>query len=239
MYNISIAAKFDSQLKQIQSQQKFAGQMQQEKTGIDAVDSFIKTNTMTDSAAPENSLGDESRMEIVRHKILLGCQLNDDDLKFLKDKSPELYDEYMAAEDAREQEEKIYQRALRLCSTREDVNRVKNMSISRCVARADQIAKNRDLSLDQKAIRIGAERRKMNDIYRHSNEFMRSGKYVAMPSEKKAASRNNATSAFAALQVYAEIAIANAEERLDQLTKETYASFQKDENDRVRRNYLI
>ena len=93
------------------------------------------------------------------------------------------------------------------------------MNLNRCVARADGIAKNQNLSKDQKAIRLGAERRKLNDINCASSEFMRSSRYASLPSEK---SKSHRHSCFAALQAYTEIAAANAEERMTQLAKDMY-----------------
>ena len=112
----------------------------------------------------------------------------------------------------------VFQRASGWC---EDVNRLKNMSINRCVARADSISKNKKLSAEQKAIRIGSERRKLNDINRNDRAFKRSIQYTSMSSEKNAA-HGNAMSWFAALQYYAEMAVADAEERLSRLAREQY-----------------
>lgn len=225
MYKITMAGQPGGQLRQIQNQwqQKLNGLIPTGTKSAGVMDTFTKVGSTTYSSVQENSPGDESRLEIIRHKLLLGCELGEDDLKYLKDKSPELYDEYMASEDMRKQEEKAYQRSLRLCSTKEDVNRLKNMSLSRCAARIDHIVKNSDLSKDQIAIRVGAERRKMNDIHRNSSEFMRSSKYFALPSEKKAAPYNYASSVFNALQMYAELASADAEDRLEQLAKERHS----------------
>lgn len=219
MDHITILGQNSNRLSHIQNQWR---QKLKEQLSTDTGSAGKTTGVFRDTdKVQEISPREEHRSEMIHHKLLLGCELSDKELEFLKEKSPDLYDEYMASENARKQEEKAFRRALRFCSTREAVSRIKNMNINRCVARADEIAKNQKLSKDQKAIRLGAERRKLNDIYRANSEFMRSSRYTSLPSEKSAFSRH---SSFAALQAYTEIASANAEDRMMQLAKDTYLS---------------
>ncbi len=233
MYGITIIGHSNSYFRKMQTQcqQKLAGQISSEVKSRNVEDCLISANSVTVPSVQESMPRDESCMEILQRKLLLGSELSEDDLKYLKNNSPELYDEYMAAENLREQEEKAYQQALKCCRTREDVSRLKNMSISRCAARASCIAKDNDISKQQKAIRIGAERRKLSDIYRNNSEFMRSSKYAGLPSEKKAASRGNTVSSFSTLQLCADIAGAEAKERAAQRTKNAYAPLQSDVED--------
>lgn len=222
MHTITVADRLSSQLAQVhtQGQQNPGRQAAQKTKYAENVDRFIRTNAETVSTVQDGAFAEAGRAEIVHYKILLGAELTGKDLEFLKKTSPDLYDEYVTAENMRKQEEKAYQRALKFCATKEDVNRLKNTGINRCIAQADRIARKGNLSKEQKTIRLGAERRKIDDIYRNSGEYTRSRRYASLPPENDGKNRHRAAPRFGTLQYCAEVAAEKAKDRAEQRADE-------------------
>lgn len=144
-------------------------------------ESLVEKMAASVDAQEEAQSGD--RMQEIRHKLMLGSTLSPKDLEYLKEKSPEMYEEYVQAEEERKREEKAYKEALRRCRTQEEVERLKSSAINRSLARAEAIEKNPNIPPERKAIKIAAERRKAEDVDRNTKEFVRRGEYRKLPTE--------------------------------------------------------
>ena len=140
-------------------------------------------DALTVELPEEESLAEQNKKQEIMHKIQLGMDLSDEELKYLKEKSPELYEEYMQAETERKQEEKAYRQALKQCRTREEVQRLKSSTLGRSMARAKFIANDPNIPPEKKMFRMAAEKRKTEDVERSTNEFVRKGEYKKLPTE--------------------------------------------------------
>ncbi len=133
----------------------------------------------------EPSEADKSRTELIRQKLMLGGELTDKELEHLKAKAPEMYDDYINAENERKLAEKAYSAALKRCRTKEEVERVRQSTANSYLANAKKISENRELSQEQKAIRIAAEMRKASDVNSSTEEFRKTAEYRRLPEDEE------------------------------------------------------
>lgn len=137
----------------------------------------------------EPSEADKSRTELIRKKLMLGGELTDKELEHLKAKAPEMYDDYISAENERKLAEKAYSAALKRCRTKEEVERVCQSTANSYLANAKKISENRELSQEQKAIRIAAEMRKASDVNSSTEEFRKTAEYRRLPEDEEDSER--------------------------------------------------
>ncbi|MBQ4347946.1 MAG: hypothetical protein IJC39_05820, partial [Firmicutes bacterium] len=147
--------------------------------------SLVEELTVKPQEEEQGFISDQDKMKLIKHKLQLGSSLTKEELKFLKDKAPELHDEYIRAEEEREQEEKAFKEALKRCRTKEEVDRLKTANMSRFASRAEFIANNPHIPEDKKSVLIGAEKRKMQDTQEAVRKFVESGKYRELPAERE------------------------------------------------------
>lgn len=153
-----------------------------EKARKDFLESINKQN--------EPSEADKNRTELIRKKLMLGGELTDKELEHLKSKAPELYDDYINAENERKLAEKAYRTALKGCRSKGDVERLRQSTTNSCFVRAKNISENREMGAEQKVIRIAAEMRKASDVNSRTEEFRKSAEYRRLPEEDSAKRRD-------------------------------------------------
>lgn len=139
--------------------------------------------TMTASVRFQEEAENGDKMQEIRHKMLLGSPLTKEEREYLKENSPETYEEYVQAEEERKREEKAYREALRRCRTQEEVERLRSSAVSRCLVRAKAIEATPNIPPERKAQKLAEEGRKAADVDRSTKEFIRKGEYRRLPTE--------------------------------------------------------
>lgn len=118
-----------------------------------------------------------NNISLLRGKMQTGAPLSPDEMEYLKENSPELYETAKKIENERNE----YKKALKNCRSREDVEKLKLGSLSRLAAEAKAISTSSGISTERKKELLEqAGMRVMAITYEH-NRFIATSAYRALP----------------------------------------------------------
>lgn len=124
---------------------------------------------------------ESEKMQSIMNKVAAGKELTNEEISYLEEKNPQALKEY---EEVRAEKES-YERQLKNCKTKEDVDRLKLTKMGEFAASIRKIAsdpyipKSAKLALAQKILG------KANVVEEVHQEFIRSGQYDALPTEEE------------------------------------------------------
>ena len=125
---------------------------------------------------------DEKLSEILQ-KFYAGKKLSSEEREYLRDKAPLVYKELIAIEE----EQKAYERELRRCETKEEVERVRMNRINGALTTVNAVSSNPNIPEGAKMAIIGQEKRRVDAIVESTEKFVRSGEYAKLPTEAEVA----------------------------------------------------
>ncbi len=125
------------------------------------------------------SMNDSNRMQEINAKLNAGSKLSADEIAYLQKNAPELYREYVEAE----QEAESYKKQLKHCKTKEDVQRVKLSKVSSFMAEAKNISNNAVIPDSAKLAMMQKLLKKVMSTEIAHQEFTQSAAYGDMPTE--------------------------------------------------------
>ncbi len=125
---------------------------------------------------------DEKLSEILQ-KVYAGKKLTSDEMEYLRDKAPLVYKELVAIEE----EQKAYERELRRCETKEEVERLRMNKINSSLMTVNAVGSNPNIPEGMKMAIIGQEKRRVDAIVESTEKFVKSGEYAKLPTEAEAA----------------------------------------------------
>lgn len=124
---------------------------------------------------------ESEKMQSIMNKVAAGKELTNEEISYLEEKNPQALKEY---EEVRAEKES-YERQLKNCKTKEDVDRLKLTKMGEFAASIRKIAsdpyipKSAKLALAQKILG------KANVVEEVHQEFIKSGQYDALPTEEE------------------------------------------------------
>lgn len=122
--------------------------------------------------------GDEKLREI-HQKLEAGGKLTRAEREYLQTKDPQTYQELVAEE----QEQKAYEQALRRCTTKEEVERLRMGRIGASLARVQSVEHNSAIPLSKKLEIAMGEKRRVDAVAESTKRFVESGEYAKLPTQ--------------------------------------------------------
>lgn len=124
--------------------------------------------------------GDDKLREI-HQKLEAGGKLTAEERKYLQAKDPQTYQELVAEE----QEQKAYEQALRRCTTKEEVERLRMTKLGGSLMKVQSVEHNSAIPLSEKLKIAMAEKRRTDAVAESTRRFVQSGQYADLPTESE------------------------------------------------------
>ncbi len=126
----------------------------------------------------ETSPEDET-LSSIYSKIEMGSRLTADEMKYLKCKNPTEYQRIINLEN----EKKKYERQLKECKTKDDVQKLKFSKVASSLSTINSVKNNPNIP-DGKKLEIAAqEHKRMTEMNKIECEFVKSGEYSKLPTQ--------------------------------------------------------
>lgn len=126
---------------------------------------------------------DRDKIRKIMAKLDAGVKLTEEERKILKEEEPEAYQEL----EEREREQKQFERSLKQCRTKEDVQRLKMSKLGTSLAKLKEVEHNPNISLEKKLKIFVNEKNKLDKFEESTREFVKSGEYDKLPDEAEVA----------------------------------------------------
>lgn len=131
----------------------------------------------------EEESGSDQRLSDIRTKVQNGASLSNEERAYLKSKDPILYGR-IAAADA---EKKAFERELKRCRTKEEVQRLRMSHTASSLSAINTIKNNPNIPTAQKLALAQAELYKTRELDKVMVKFVKSGEYADLPTENEKA----------------------------------------------------
>lgn len=127
----------------------------------------------------EKARNSDSVLDSIKNKAARGGMLTASELRYLRSRDEMAYQRALAAENER----KIYEHELRMCRTKEDVQRFKMHHALYAYDRVKSAMSNSSMSEDEKLDAVMGDYQIMSAINKAERDFIRSGEYSRLPSQ--------------------------------------------------------
>lgn len=118
-------------------------------------------------------------LDSIKKKVYGGGYLSASELKYLRSKDEAAYQRAVAAENER----KIYEHELRMCRTKEDVQKFKMHHLVYSYDRVKSAMSDPSMSEDEKLDSVMGEFQRTSAVNKAERDFVRSGEYSRLPSQ--------------------------------------------------------
>ena len=140
------------------------------------------------AAAAQQQVDDErersdTRLKDIKDKIFNGQKLTPEERRYLQAKDPMTYQQLRNVE----QDQKSYERELRRCKTKEEVQRLKTMRVGASLAAVNAVANNPHISTAKKLELCQIEKLRCGKFEASTLAFVRKGEYAKLPTEAEKA----------------------------------------------------
>ena len=123
------------------------------------------------------------KLNNIMQKIYAGKKLTQKERQYLQAKNPQAYEKLRASE----QEQKAFEKKLRLCSTKEEVQRLKMTQLASSMAIVGSVQNNSKIPLEKKLEICMQEKMRCDRIEASTRAFVNSGEYNRLPTEAEQA----------------------------------------------------
>lgn len=118
-------------------------------------------------------------MQTIRSKMMAGKRLSSDEMEYLKENAPDMYQKARSIE----MEKEAYERELKQCKTKEEVQRVKMSHAASAMATVKDIETNPNIPKGAKLGLMMQQLQKTQALGDTEREFVASGAYKRLPTE--------------------------------------------------------
>ncbi len=122
----------------------------------------------------------------ITNKVLNGKKLTSEERDYLRSENPQAYQQLLNSE----QEQKAFERELRRCETKEDVQRLKTARVNAALSVVKSVENSPYISAEQALGIATAELAKVQAFERITLKFIKSGEYGELPTEAERAQAN-------------------------------------------------
>ena len=126
--------------------------------------------------SPKN---EDQKMSNIAQKVYNGAKLTQEEMEYLRVKNPQLYNELVQEE----QEQKAFEKDLRRCETKEDVERLKMNKINGALSTISSVENNPNIPKAKKLEIIMKVKRRMDAVEESCAKFVKSGEFAKLPTE--------------------------------------------------------
>ncbi|MCM1228192.1 MAG: hypothetical protein NC320_12385 [Clostridium sp.] len=126
----------------------------------------------------ENENKDET-LNSIRNKVNSGVKLTPDEMKYLQVKDPDMYQKLKNLEN----EKKQYERELKQCKTKEEVEKLKFSKVSASLSAINAVKDNPNIPESFKLGVAMQEQKRLNELDKITAKFVKSGEYDKLPTE--------------------------------------------------------
>lgn len=127
--------------------------------------------------------GDKKTLQTIYNKIYAGAKLTPDEMKYLQVKNPDMYKKLKDLE----QEKKQYERDLKACKTKEDVERLKFSKVASSLSAISAVKNDPNIPKSVKLAVTVQEQRRMDELGKIAAKFVKSGEYSKLPTQAEKA----------------------------------------------------
>lgn len=127
----------------------------------------------------EKAKNSDQVLNSIKDKVARGSMLTASELRYLKIKDEMAYQRAITAENER----KIYEHELRMCRTKEDVQKFKMHHLAYAADRVSSAMNSSSMSEDEKLEAVMGDFQRMSAINKAERDFIRSGEYSRLPSQ--------------------------------------------------------
>lgn len=120
-----------------------------------------------------------SGKEAILNKLRAGKKLTQDEMDYLQREDPAAYQKAKEIQDAKAG----YERSLKNCKTKEDVQRLKSLHLGSTMAKVGAISNNPNIPEGQKMALLLHENAKLNAINKAERAFVQSNAYNCLPTD--------------------------------------------------------
>ncbi len=131
---------------------------------------------------PDDEEG-KKKLNNIMQKIYAGAKLTSKEKEYLKAKNPQAYEKLRSIE----QEQKAYEKKLRQCKTKEEVQRLKMNQIASSLSVIGSVRNNSHIPESKKLEICMQEKMRMDKIEQSTSAFVQSGEYDRLPTEAEEA----------------------------------------------------
>lgn len=139
----------------------------------------------TDSDSPYGEHGD-TKLRKIHQKLEAGGTLTQREREYLQAKDPEAYQELVKLE----KEQAAYERALKRCRTKEEVQRLKMGRVTASLTTVNAVEHNPNIGIADKLEICMREKNRCDRAEESTQEFIRTGAYDRLPTEAEQAKAN-------------------------------------------------
>lgn len=126
---------------------------------------------------------DKETLTSIYNKIYSGAKLTPDEMKYLQVKNPEMYKKLKDLE----HEKKQYERELKQCRTKEDVEKLKFSKVASSLSAINAVKNNPNIPEGFKLGVAMQEQRRLNELEKIAAKFVKSEDYHNLPTEAEKA----------------------------------------------------
>lgn len=123
----------------------------------------------------------DKTLEKIQNKVNSGEKLTPEEMRYLQQKNPMLYDEVRKLEN----ECKQYEKKLRSCKTKDEVKEAKMQKTGEILTKVSSIQNNPIIPKEQKFALIMHEQKRMNSIEKVTLKFVKSGEMEKLPTREE------------------------------------------------------
>lgn len=157
-------------------------QQQGDLTAHDSTLSDWLDGPAADTDSPYGEHGDTT-LKKIHQKLDAGGTLTQREREYLQAKDPEAYQELVKLE----QEQKAYERALRRCRTKEDMQRLKMGRVTSSLTTIHAVEHNPHIGIADKLKICMREKNRCDRAQESTQEFLRTGAYHRLPTQAEQA----------------------------------------------------
>ncbi len=150
-------------------------QSQSKKSELQRKNEMFKASYMQQR---ENNKEDET-LNTINNKIAAGTDLTPNEMKYLKNKNPIMYQKLMAAET----EKKNYEKELKKCQTKEEVEKLKMSKVSSAISSINAVKNNPNIPESTKLSVAQSEMKRLQDLEKVADKFEKSSQYSKLPTD--------------------------------------------------------
>ena len=125
-------------------------------------------------------------------KLKCGGNLTKKEMDYLKEKNPELYQQAVEIK----QERELYQKSLKSCRTKEDVQRLQTGTLQQFVSEMKAVKRNPNISEGEKLSQLEQISRRCFAIMNDYSSFLSSSDYRSKPTDQEYWSKQNKTTTY-------------------------------------------
>ncbi|MBR2383951.1 MAG: hypothetical protein IKA89_09490 [Anaerotignum sp.] len=134
-------------------------------------------------ANAEEHNGSDQKLSDIMQKYYYGSKLTSEEMDYLRTKNPQIYNEILREE----QEQKAFEKELKRCETKEDVERLKMNRINGALAGISKIENNPNIPKAQKLAAFARAKRCIDNVMESTERFIESGEYAKLPTDSEKA----------------------------------------------------